>query len=419
MIDYLLKSVALLLMICNLTSCSSQPSGVPNQETSVGEKMLNTTPNKPENLNTITCLNCRIEIEDQSMTAFFKNLKAIEFDISSIYNGDGDKYYGFKYNLGKNHQALVFGCDYYEGGIDFYLVVWDNRKRQFISEPQMISGVRANGGQFEYRESTITDLNNDNIPDLVTNNYIVYEDVDPSELKNNYLDLYTFKDGGFKKIRGTEDQLKRYKTNSFSLPERVSKDEIKDLPISDLEEFCSDTYDQIDCLQQVYDELDRRLIAKQEELLQSKNQKAYKNIQEKWLKYKSKEFRFIEQIFDQDGTMYPVLTVKYKTQIVKNRILEIKTSDDLKEIDALNRQLTDAKTNYNTSYNKIVQRFKVLGHLESDFLSAHSTWLEYKNQTILPLNDETESSVLNRHIVILKNRTEYLTKLNNYLTTIE
>jgi|GEM_PF-6520976 len=198
-----------------------------------------------------------------------------------------------------------------------------------------------------------------------------------------------------------------------------NEDEIEAVPISGLEEFCSDTYDQLECLQRVYDELDRRLIAKQEELLQSKNQKSYRNIQNKWLKYKSKEFRFIERIFDQDGTMYPELTVKYKTQIVRNRMLEVETSGDIKEIDALKRQLTDATTNYNTSYNTVVERFNVLDYFESDFLSAHSTWLEYKKQAILPLNGEAENATLSRHIKLLTNRTAYLTALDGYLGTME
>ena len=188
--------------------------------------------------------------------------------------------------------------------------------------------------------------------------------------------------------------------------------------MDELEEFCHDTYDQLECLQQVYDEFNRRL-SRQEQQFQSKNKKSYKDIQNKWLRYKSKEFKFIELIFDQDGTMYPKLTENYKTQIVKNRILEIETSDDIKKIDALKRQLTDAKTNYNKSYNNVVERFKILDHFESDFLSAHSTWLEYKKQAILPLDDETESSALNRHIILLNNRMEYLTMLNNYLINNE
>lgn len=216
-----------------------------------------------------------------------------------------------------------------------------------------------------------------------------------------------------------ETDLNLYKTQSFSLPERISKDEIEDIPIDELEEFCSDTYDQLECLQRVYDELDRRLIAKQKEQLQSENKKNYKDIQEKWLKYKSKEFKFIELIFDEDGTMYPKLIVKYKTQIVKNRILEVETTDDIKEIDTLRQQLADAKTNYNTSYNSVIARDKTSNHFESLFLSAHSAWLEYKRLVILPLNDEMESSALNRHIVLLKNRTKYLTVLSNYLSTME
>jgi uncharacterized protein YecT (DUF1311 family) len=267
MFDNLLKSLVLFLITCNLTSCSSKPSGIPNQEISVGEKMLNATPDK--------------------------------------------------------------------------------------------------------------------------------------------------------ETRGTEEQLNPYKTKSFSPPERISKDEIEDVPMSDLEEFCSNTYDQLECLQRVYDELDRRLIAKQEELLQSKNQKSHKDLQEKWLKYKSKEFKFIELIFDEDGTMYPKLTVKYKTQIVKNRILELDTSDDDIENEALREQLTDAKTKYNASFNSVIERDKISNHFESLFLSAHSAWLEYKKQAILPLNHETESSALNRHIKLLTNRTEYLTALSGYLSTME
>ncbi len=420
MFDNLSKLLVLFLIICHLTSCSSNPSGISKQELSVGEEMLNATPSKPENLNTVTCLDCRIEIEDPHMTAFFKKLKPIEIDIRSIYEGEGEKYYGFKYDLGKNHQAVVFGRDFYEGGIDFYLIVWDNRKRQFISEPQMLAGVRADGGRFEYIESTITDLNGDAIPDLVTNNYIVYKDVDPSELKNDYLEVYTFEDGGFKETRGTAEQLKRYKTKSFSLPERIAKDEIEDLPIDELEELCSDdSYDQIECLVQVYDELERRLLFKQAQQLQTENKKSHKDIQDKWLDYKEKEFKFIERIFDQDGTMYPKLKVKYKTQIVRNRILEVETQDDSKEMGALKGQLADAKTDYHTSYTNVMERFKVLEYFESHFLSAHSAWLEYEKQAILPLNGETESAALNRHLVLLNNRAEYLTTLSDYLSTME
>ena len=404
--------------MCNLTSCNNKPSAIPNQKISVSEKMLNTTPDKPENLNTITCLDCRIEIEDYNITTFFKNPKSINFDISSIYDEEGEKYYGFKYDLGKNHQAVVFGHDSHEGGIDFYLVVWDNKKMQFTSEPQIISGMRGGDGQYEYIETTITDIDNDNLPDLITNYYTVYNNLYVPKLENQILKIYLFQNGSFEMKQGTAEQINKYRTQSFSLQERTSKDKIEDMSMDELEEFCHDTYDQLECLQQVYDEFNRRL-SRQEQQFQSKNKKSYKDIQNKWLRYKSKEFKFIELIFDQDGTMYPKLTENYKTQIVKNRILEIETSDDIKKIDALKRQLTDAKTNYNKSYNNVVERFKILDHFESDFLSAHSTWLEYKKQAILPLDDETESSALNRHIILLNNRMEYLTMLNNYLINNE
>ena len=417
MINYLSKSVLSLLIICNLTSCSSKSSGIPNQEISVDEKMLNATPYKPENLNTITCLDCRIEIEDYNMTEFFKNLKSINFDISPIYDEEGDKYYGFKYDLGKNYQAIVFGRNYYEGGIDFYLIVWDNRKRQFISEPQMISGVRGDGGQFEYIESTITDLNGDDIPDLVTNNYIVYQNVDPFELKNDYLEIYTFKDGGFKEAKGTKQQLNIYKTKSFSLPERISKNEIEDVPIDKLEEFCNGTHDLIYCLQQVSDEFNRRLLSKQEELLQSKNQKRHKNIQDKWLEYKLKDFKIIELMFDREGANYP--TIRFKTKIVKNRILESDTSSDNKDIEVLRQQLAEAKTKYDVSYNSVMKRDKISNHFGSLFQSANSAWLEYKRLAVLPLDGETENSVLRRHIQLLTNRAEYLTALSDYLSTMK
>lgn len=219
--------------------------------------------------------------------------------------------------------------------------------------------------------------------------------------------------------RENKKQLNLNKTEYVSLPGRISDGEIEDVPIDKLEDFCSDTYDQLECLQQVYDEFNLRLLSRQEQQLQSKNKKNYKDVQDKWVKYKSKEFKFIERIFDQDGTMYPKLIVKYKTQIVKNRIMEVETSDDIKEIDTLKRQLTDAKTNYNISYNNVVERFKVLDYFESDFLSTHSTWLEYKRLAIQPLDGEAESSILSRHIKLLTNRTEYLTTLSDYLSTME
>lgn len=227
-------------------------------------------------------------------------------------------------------------------------------------------------------------------------------------------------DGEYEKINSlSESTPAKTENQPVSFQERTSRDEIEDVPISDLEEFCHDTHDQLECLQRVYDELDRRLIAKQEELLQSKNQKSYKDIQEKWLQYKSKEFGFIEQIFDEDGTMYPKLTVKYKTKIVKNRILELDTSDDDKEIEALRQQLTDAKTQYNASYNSVIERDKISNHFKSLFLTAHNAWLEYKSLAILPLNGEAENSTLSRHIKLLTNRTVYLTALSNYLSTME
>lgn len=209
------------------------------------------------------------------------------------------------------------------------------------------------------------------------------------------------------------------RTQSFLKPERISIDETEVVQNDELEDFCNDTHDQLECLQRVYDEFNRRLLSKHEQQLQTENKKTHQDIQEKWLKYKSKEFKFIEKIFDEDGTMYPKLTVKYKIQIVKNRILELEVSDDIKEIDALKKQLTVAKTKYNESYNSVVDRFKILDYFETDFLSAHSEWLEYKRLAILPLNGESENSTLSRHIKLLENRTEYLTTLSNYLSTME
>ena len=122
-------------------------------------------------------------------------------------------------------------------------------------------------------------------------------------------------------------------------------------------------------------------------------------------------------MFDREGANYP--TIRFKTKIVKNRILESDTSSDNKDIEVLRQQLAEAKTKYDVSYNSVMKRDKISNHFGSLFQSANSAWLEYKRLAVLPLDGETENSVLRRHIQLLTNRAEYLTALSDYLSTMK
>ncbi len=90
-----------------------------------------------------------------------------------------------------------------------------------------------------------------------------------------------------------------------------------------------------DCLVEAYDMWDReldRICGELRKRLRPEGRAALKAAQSEWLQYRDLEFALIDSIYSGfDGTMYTPMRVEDRMNILKNRVMELKSYIDLLE----------------------------------------------------------------------------------------
>jgi len=95
------------------------------------------------------------------------------------------------------------------------------------------------------------------------------------------------------------------------------------------------THGMLNCLNEVFEKWDvelNKVYNELKDMLDESGKKKLKDSQLEWIKFRDKEFEFIDYLYSQkDGTMYLTMRVSDRVEVVRKRALELQSYIDVLE----------------------------------------------------------------------------------------